>query len=124
MEVEIYDVRPDPGGEVCDICFGRPVMWRYPCDSFVGPTAENDKQVWIQESVGAWAACATCHTLIEADRRMDLAERSYNAADAPEGWGEIKRLIPKRELIGHFRVLHDQFLFHRLGPAIPIKTAA
>jgi hypothetical protein len=123
MEVEIYEVKPDPGGEVCDFCFG-PVMWRYPCESFVGPTAENEKQLWIQESVGAWAACDICHQLIETDRRMELAERSYNSANAPEGWDQIKRIIPKRELIGHFRVLHDQFFYWRRGEAIPVRTAA
>ncbi len=104
MEVEIYEVKP--------------------CESFVGPTADNGQQVWIQESVGAWAACAACHDLIEADRRDELAERSYNSASAPQGWEQIKRLIPKRELIGQFRVLHDQFLSHRLGPAVPVRTAA
>ena len=123
MEVEIYELKPAPGEEACDFCFGRPVLWQYPCSSFVGPTAENDKQVWIQESVGAWAACEICHQLIEANQRMDLAERSYNAANAPEGWEQIKRMIPKRELIGHFRVLHDQFFYHR-GEAIPVRTAA
>jgi Zn-finger protein len=123
MEVEIYEVKPDPGGEVCDFCFG-PVMWRYPCESFVGPTAENDKRQWVQESVGAWAACNDCHALIENNQLMELAERSYNSANAPEGWDQIKRLIPKRELIRQFRVLHDQFLSHRLGPAVPVRTAA
>lgn len=124
MEVEIYELKPDPGQEVCDICFGRPVTWRYPCESFVGPTAENGRQLWIQESVGAWAACDICHALIESDQRMELAERSYNSANAPDAWELIKRVIPKRELIGHFRVLHDQFFFHRVGPAFPVKTAA
>jgi hypothetical protein len=120
MEVEIFDLKPEPGGEVCDFCFGRPVAWRYACESFVGPTAEDGNRVWIQESVGAWAACDDCHALIENGQLMALAERSYNSANAPEGWDLIKR----RELIGQFRVLHDQFLSHRLGPAVPVRTAA
>ena len=124
MEIQIVSVEPKPGQEVCDLCFGRPVTWRYPCESFIGPEETIGDRVWVHEMVADWAACDVCHDLIEADRREELAERAYHSENAPPEWRLIKLQIPKSELMAHFRVLHDQFFYHRKGAAIPLRTAA
>jgi hypothetical protein len=84
---------------VCDFCLEGNPRWAYPARDFdlqVGPVAHH--------SQGGWAACPTCHDLIERDDFEQLLQRAAGAF-APESIREV------------FRRLFDIFRQHRTGPA-------
>jgi len=56
---------------ICDFCSDKEIGWRYPADDIVELSV-----MW--GSSGDWAACDTCHDLIEADDRKGLTERSVD----------------------------------------------
>lgn len=60
----------------CDFCSERPVTARYVADSFVSQTMSGPGL--IQESIGDWAACAICETLLDAGRWDLVTERATN----------------------------------------------
>lgn len=96
----------------CDFCSERPVRWRYPARSFVmGHTGELG-----HESVGDWAACETCHDLIEADQRTALTARSL------EQYANMTAALTedqKAQLTALLTEAHNRFFNHRTGPAEP-----
>lgn len=63
---------------ICDFCCrdDSPVAWSYPCATF--NDAICDDPLIISESVGDWAACEECHTLIQKNDRRALAKRSLS----------------------------------------------
>lgn len=75
---------------VCDFCSQKPVVWAYPTkDSFLtggvlalGSKTKPDKMVTMT-SYGWWAACQTCHELIQKGERDTLAQRSADLMDNP-----------------------------------------
>jgi hypothetical protein len=85
---------------VCDFCGDRNIRWHYPADpaSVIQPT--DDIHVLF---TGAWAACSTCHALIEADNRDALAMRATTISHIP---------------LSHARDAHGLFFLSRpSGPA-------
>ena len=55
---------------ICDFCSAPNVAWRYPAQSFLAYAIAGV----VGQSVGDWAACRTCHELIEAGDRRGLLE--------------------------------------------------
>lgn len=100
----------------CDFCSAPCPIWRYPARSFVAYRASN----LAGESVGDWAACDSCHDLIEADDRRHLAQRSLDELILKHPEAKAAAEILLRDLAD----LHRQFFEHRHGPAILIADAA
>lgn len=89
---------------VCDFCSTAGPRWRYPATTFV-------EMISGYGSVDDWAACTTCHDLIETgdDRSCRrLVDRAL--ARFPEA---VRRAM--RPGIAEF---HDQFRSHRNGEAV------
>lgn len=57
---------------ICDFCSSPDVAFVYPARNFAAYVFDGI----VGRSVGDWAACPTCHGLIESDRQADLVERS------------------------------------------------
>lgn len=96
---------PEP---VCDFCSGGPVRWSYPCRDFQHRAVD-----FTFNSAGGWAACDTCHSLIERHDRQGLAVRC--ASGHPE-----RRYVPIAALTKRVRSLHDTFWANREGPAVAV----
>jgi hypothetical protein len=98
---------------LCDFCSEPAVTWRYPARNFVAYVVGNVGG----ESVGDWAACECCHSLIEAGSSQALTRRA------------VERLVVKHpelsavegELIVAMRDLHRSFVENRLGAALPLR---
>jgi hypothetical protein len=96
---------PKPGEEICDFCsepLDPKTVWTYRTEPHeigtwkqkgfsVQPGVEVTKapdpakldEEWVMHQMdedGFWAACPTCHRLIEADDRRGLIERSLETA--------------------------------------------
>lgn len=109
---EVIESRPEPGHECCDFCSEQPVVWCYPCASFVLP----DTSLLAQESRGDWAACVVCGALIEQGRWQKLAERCFGlwVRKCPE-------LAWVSEAAQHdINRLHLLFREHRTGAAVDV----
>lgn len=94
---------------ICDFCSEPEVVWRYPARTFLAYAVAGV----VGESVGDWAACATCHALIESGDRTALSERSLRTLldKNPEMRSAASEL---REQIAGF---HKKFFANRLGEA-------
>lgn len=102
---------------LCDFCSAPAPVWRYPARTFVAYSIANI----AGESVGDWAACELCHTLIQADDRCGLARRSVDELIAKHPETREAAAVLYEELAG----LHREFFAHRIGPAerIYVPTA-
>lgn len=105
---EGHDVELHPADEpICDFCSSKEVTWSYNAEDFSVPEAE-----W--GSRGGWAACDTCHDLIEADQREALLLRSVETffirhedlPDNPEN---------RQILRSNLEDLHGRFFTARIG---------
>jgi hypothetical protein len=86
---------PIPGMEVCDFCAATPVEFAYPCGPIsLGPNVTSD----------AWAACTSCHAMIETNDRDQLAHRALVSGGLPP------------EALPLLTELHRRFFAARLGP--------
>jgi len=94
---------------ICDFCSEPEVAWRYPARNFLAYAVAGV----VGQSVGDWAACPTCHALIEAGDRKGLSERSLRTLldKNPEMRAAASEL---REQIAGF---HQMFFANRLGEA-------
>jgi hypothetical protein len=97
---------------ICDFCSSPNVTWVYPARTFAAYIFEGI----VGESVGDWAACPICHSLIESGRQTELAERSL--VTLLERQPEMKSA--ERELRTHIRSFHTMFFQNRVGSAITI----
>ena len=98
---------------LCDFCSEPAVTWRYPAGSFVAYVVGNIGG----ESVGDWAACERCHSLIEAENLQALARRA-----AEKLVGKHPEMKPvEDEVLAAMTTLHESFFAHRLGAALPIE---
>jgi DNA-directed RNA polymerase subunit RPC12/RpoP len=104
---------------VCDFCSdtrSESELWTYYCEDFQYPV----HIVGIPDggSKGAWAACDTCHELIESNDRRALALRSTDR--------DIKRhpsAAPhKNTIFAIAKAIHDGFFEHRIDRP-PVKGA-
>jgi hypothetical protein len=99
---------------ICDFCSVPHVAWRYPAHTFAAYVVAGI----VGESVGDWAACPTCHALIENGQYVELAERS------------LQTLIDKHpdmrsaeiELRKQIRSFHTIFFTNRIGCAVPVVS--
>lgn len=94
---------------ICDFCSEPEVAWRYPARTFLAYAVAGV----VGQSVGDWAACATCHGLIESGDRKELSERSLRTLldKNPEMRTAASEL---RQQIAGF---HEMFFANRLGEA-------
>ncbi len=94
---------------ICDFCSEPQVAWRYPVRSFLAYAVAGV----IGQSVGDWAACTTCHDLIEIGDRAGLSERSLRTL--LEGNPDMRLAeVDLHEQIAQF---HGMFFANRLGTA-------
>jgi len=94
---------------ICDFCSEPHVAWRNPVRSFLAYAVAGV----IGQSVGDWAACMTCHGLIETGDRSGLSERSLRTL--LEGNPDMRPAeVELREQITRF---HRMFFANRLGTA-------
>lgn len=97
---------------VCDFCCkeGEPVVSSYPARDFNVPMPSPALDT---NSMGWWAACENCRSLIQAQDRDGLAQRSADIYEAQNG-----KAVPHALLVRSIRDLHDQFWTNRQGPPI------
>jgi hypothetical protein len=86
---------------VCDFCMDRRVKWEYDCGTFVLVDGEFG-------SDDGWLACDRCSTLIEADKRLMLAERSL------ESW-RVRGMPAVASILEGIRGMQAGFFEHRQG---------
>lgn len=90
----------------CDFCVGPDqVLWDFPARDFYAPGGK---------SVGGWAACDTCHDLVEAADWGGLARRSVKNLGAPEAETGM--------WVALMLTLHAKFNRHRAGDAYRTDT--
>ena len=97
---------------LCDFCSDPSVIFRYPTQSFVAYVAAGI----AGESVGDWAACTTCHGLIQAGDRLGLSERSLRTL--LEKHPEMQDA--EAELRAQIADFHRMFFANQAGAALPI----
>ena len=97
---------------ICDFCSSPDVAFVYPARTFAAYVFGGI----VGESVGDWAACPTCHGLIESDRQADLVERSL--VTLLERQPEMKSA--EVELRDQIRSFHVLFFMNRVGLAMTI----
>ena len=97
---------------VCDFCAAPEPMWTYPATTFVMEHGLGGFDG--STSIGSWAACDTCHELIEADDYPALSERG--TASQVQGLPSFIQVIVKAKVIEY----HQQFKGNRIGDAINI----
>lgn len=108
---------------VCDFCSDPLPLdgeaWTFPCEAFSYPfqmgtlTEEGIKMATEEGSGDDWAACDTCHDLVEDGDRIALAERSVQK--------DIERhpsaASERHMLMAMTRAMQDKFFDHRNGEA-------
>ena len=94
---------------ICDFCSSPDVAFVYPARTFAAYVFDGI----VGESVGDWAACPTCHGLIESDRKADLVERSL--VTLLDRQPEMK--CGELELRTQIRSFHVMFFYNRVGSA-------
>ena len=77
MEIEIIEIKTEPGKEICDFCSSPDVRWQYPADD--GLIEDSFPQNVVRESIGDWSACEVCSEMIESDFEYALMERSVES---------------------------------------------
>ena len=90
----------------CDFCTEYP-SWSYPTRDFPMYVLG----IPVANSTGGFAACDTCHDMIESERWDDLLNRSIDTSRIPNK-DRIRRQLA--ETVG---AMHKQFRDNRLGPA-------
>lgn len=112
---------------VCDFCSDPLPLdgecWTFPCESFeypfmlveFGPEGTNAQS---EGSADDWAACDTCHDLIEDGDRIGLAERSVAKDIERHPNAKAERGM----LMAMSRAMHDKFFDHRNGEAFREKV--
>jgi hypothetical protein len=95
---------------ICDFCSDPDVAWRYPAKSFIAYAVGDI----VGQSVGDWAACDTCHRLIETGDCNGLLERTLRTLftrNPDMRWAE-------QELRDQIIVFHQMFFAYRIGAAL------
>jgi len=96
--------------EVCDFCFAKHPRWAYPCG-----VVQIDNHPTIDMSDDDWAACDTCHDLIEAGDVAALAERVYEQQKTMVAEQPNLKMPPHDDVILQFRALFYRFSQARTG---------
>ena len=89
---------------ICDFCSSIPVRWRYPAATFA---------VSVVVFADDWAACDTCHELLERDDRDALLQRSAALAPAP------LTELPEGLRQAMIAPIHREFFKYRHGVGVP-----
>ena len=97
---------PRSDGGSCDFCTAQPIRKFYSCRNFKW----HAQNVFPGGSAGAWAACAECAELVDAERWAVLTERSLREflINHSITQGDVTRL---RE---QFRLIHELFRQYRI----------
>jgi hypothetical protein len=101
---------------LCDFCSAPSPAWRYPARTFLAYCIPNI----AGESVGDWAACDSCHDLIESDDKRGLAKRSLDELISKHAESREAAAVLYEELAG----LHQKFFEHRTGAAVKVSANA
>ena len=102
---------------VCDFCSGGVPRWSYPTRDFVVEpltTRLHAEGMPGAGSEGNWAACDTCHALIERTDREGLTLRVASIFARQYS-------VPVQMLLEPLGELHGQFWSNREGKPIPIN---
>lgn len=96
----------------CDFCSSFQPVWSYPAQDFIA-VAEPIPQ----ESLGGWAACDVCHSLIEQQKWQELADRSlrFLIKEHPE------ILLVRESARDQLIQIHQRFAVARTGPAVRLN---
>jgi hypothetical protein len=100
----------------CDFCNGKPPRWRYPCRTFTASTLSTP--LFVQQSLGDWAACDSCYALIEAGNIAELTNRSMDLLVM----SEPSILLVYEQAAAHMAALHAEFMQDRCGPVVLIEA--
>ena len=103
---------------ICDFCSSEPGVFRYPATTFIAEGLSTAD--YAQQSIGDWAACATCHAMIEGAEMASLTIRSLNFLCQKEPTYEPFR----EELYQEMFMLFRQFRQHRCGEPTPLRFEA
>ncbi|HXB67291.1 MAG TPA: hypothetical protein VNY05_03560 [Candidatus Acidoferrales bacterium] len=96
---------------VCDFCSTPSPAWIYPARSFL--VARHD--TLVDQSLGGWAACDTCHNLIEAGNSPGLLVRSVDTLLLAQ-----PEMLPSYDwVLDQMKELHAQFSANRTGSPKP-----
>ncbi len=112
MKIEVHQ---PPDGPICDFCSRRPVKWHYPAKDIRSVKGVSVPGLIDQDSIGDWAACQTCHDLIEAGDNHGLANRTAQSMVAQY------RGVDPNTLLLPILVMQQEFRNARTGPAIPVE---
>lgn len=97
---------------ICDFCSEPNVVWRYPARNFVAYAVAG----FVGQSVGDWAACTTCHALIENEDRSGLLDRSVRQLLEKHPDMQPEEADVRRDL----EAIHQLFFQHQIGVALPV----
>lgn len=94
---------------MCDFCQAETVE----VATFTVPARDFTVPIVNGRSLGAWAACADCAPLVEAEQWDDVAVRAYANMEAKGQGGEHVRI--------YLKLLYEALAAHRDGPVRPFK---
>lgn len=104
-EKKVIRLKPKREEIVCDFCCSHEAEWIHEANDCKFPGPLHVK------SIGAWAACNACHSLIENSQHKELLNRSLEV---------YKRIYPDDE--GHISIMrrimnmsHETFWKNRTG---------
>lgn len=99
---------------ICDFCSSPDVVYRYPCydDSII---IEGNGVALGLGSIGDWASCEACSSLIDTDNREGLVNRSIvTYTDISDG------RLTSYDITDMMQVIHAMFWRRRHGQKICI----
>lgn len=90
-----WEVRANPGEEVCDFCNSTPIYAAYDCKDCELMTPQESITGMGHISIEPWAACEACSKLIDAGRWDALLNRACRTFKEQNRFmhPEIRRLI-------------------------------
>lgn len=97
-----------PGVPRCDFCLIGQVAYTVPVESFVVAPGHG--------SLGDWAACAECGTLIKANKWNLLVHRAWELSPH-------RNRLPKDMLIGSISMLYANLRTHITGELVPADVS-
>lgn len=102
---------------VCDFCNAPRPGWSFPADPFVLSQELLGVVSVDQVSLSGWAACDECKTLIDADDRTGLADRSLACFNR---FRTVQDIHDDCEVMELLRMVHTGFWASKRGDAIAI----
>jgi len=107
----------------CDFCMSEEnVIWKYDAKDYKTGIAEEQKLIGGLESIGAWAACDICSSMIECEDWDGVIKRALKYSMANMDLPSIARGIVTEKLMRSFlETLYSGFKQMRVGERERIK---